>query len=111
MPAEELLNPVRIAAIFLAFVRIGAMMVAAPFFSHKAFPVKVKIFFSILLAWIVIGYVTPPSAAIIANNPAGWSNSCELELSVNGGVLTFNVAPSTQSALALIEFAAERPIS
>ena len=66
MTPEDLLDPVRIAAIFLIFVRIGGMMTAAPFFGHKAIPIKVRLLLAILLSWVVVGFVTPPPEYLIA---------------------------------------------
>ncbi len=65
MGVESLLDPVRITAIFLVFVRIGSMMMAAPFFSHKSIPIKLRILLAVLLSWIVVGYVTPPPVELI----------------------------------------------
>lgn len=66
MRPEDLLEPVRIATIFLIFVRVGGMMSAAPFFGHKSIPVKVRLLLAILLSWVVVGFVTPPPANLIA---------------------------------------------
>ncbi|MFT4603398.1 MAG: flagellar biosynthetic protein FliR [Rhodothermales bacterium] len=66
MTPEDLLDPVRIAAIFLIFVRVAGMMSAAPFFGHKSIPVKLRLLLAILLSWVVVGFVTPPPAHLIA---------------------------------------------
>lgn len=41
--------------IFLVFVRIGAVFIAAPFFGHQAVPVKLRILFAMLLAFAIVG--------------------------------------------------------
>lgn len=66
MRPEELLEPVRIAAIFLVFVRVGGMMTAAPFFGHKSIPTKVRLMLALVLSWVMVGFVSLPSAQLIA---------------------------------------------
>ena len=57
MPA---LNPEYLILVFLIFVRIGGLMVAAPFFGHRAVPVKTRILFSAVFAWALVGLVPGP---------------------------------------------------
>lgn len=58
-------NPEYILRIFLIFIRIGAVLMVAPFFNHPSIPVRVKIFFSLLLAFALSGIIpgTLPSYA------------------------------------------------
>ncbi|MFT5141884.1 MAG: flagellar biosynthetic protein FliR [Rhodothermales bacterium] len=65
MRPEDLLDPVRIAGIFLIFVRIGGMMSAAPFFGHTGVPGKIRLMLAILLSWVLVGFVTPPPANLV----------------------------------------------
>ena len=46
-----------IIRVFLVFVRIGGLMVAAPFFGHRSMPTKARILFSIVFAWGLVGLV------------------------------------------------------
>src|SRR6056297_2474472 len=46
----ELLNVEIILTSFLIFVRVGALMATAPFFSNGSIPVQVKVFLSLVLA-------------------------------------------------------------
>lgn len=54
------LSPGYLFSVFLVFVRIGALMVSAPFFGHQAVPVKVKIPLALLLAYSLVGLVPGP---------------------------------------------------
>jgi flagellar biosynthetic protein FliR len=54
------LTPEYLILVFLVFVRIGGLMVAAPFFGHRSVPVKVRIFFSAVFAWGIVGLVPGP---------------------------------------------------
>lgn len=46
--------------ILLVFVRIGGLMAAAPVFSHMSVPVRVRICLSVLMAYILAGFVPGP---------------------------------------------------
>ncbi|MBO6575791.1 MAG: flagellar biosynthetic protein FliR [Rhodothermales bacterium] len=87
MRPEELLDPVRIAAIFLIFVRVGAMMTAAPVFGHKSIPTKVRLLLAIMLSWVVVGFVSLPPAHLIAR-PLGLVVAIGIEL-LTGLVIGF----------------------
>lgn len=66
---EPALDPEYLLRIFLIFVRIGGVLLAAPFFSHSSVPVRVKIFFAVLLAYALSGIipgVLPPYATTTA---------------------------------------------
>ena len=54
------IEPAYLFTIFLVFVRIGGLMIAAPFFSHMSIPLRVRIFFSVLMAYILVGFVPGP---------------------------------------------------
>lgn len=54
------IEPAYLFTIFLVFVRIGGLMVAAPVFSHMAIPVRVRIFLAVLMAYILVGFVPGP---------------------------------------------------
>ncbi|HET6567153.1 MAG TPA: flagellar biosynthetic protein FliR [Rhodothermales bacterium] len=59
------LNPEYILRIFLIFVRIGAVLMVAPFFNHPSVPIRIKVFFSLLLAFSLSGVIPgtlPPYA-------------------------------------------------
>lgn len=72
-----ILNPEYYLAVFMVFVRIGGLMISAPFFSHRSMPVRVRVLFSILLAYIVVGYAGPiPSYAM---HPVGFVAALAVE--------------------------------
>ena len=52
------LDPEYLLRVFLVFVRIGGVLVSAPFFSHSSIPVRVKVFFAVLLAYGLVGLVS-----------------------------------------------------
>ena len=54
------LNPEYLLYIFLVFVRIGGLMLAAPFFEQRFVPVKAKVLLSVLFAYSLSGIVPPP---------------------------------------------------
>lgn len=49
---------------FLIFVRVGAVVMTAPFFNNKAFPMQVKLYFAMLVT-IVLFYVIPDENTFI----------------------------------------------
>lgn len=53
-------TPEYVIRVFLVFVRIGAVLMAAPMFGHGSVPVRVKIFFSLLMAYALVGLVPGP---------------------------------------------------
>jgi flagellar biosynthetic protein FliR len=55
-----LLNPDYLLQVLLVFVRIGGVLVAAPFFSQRFIPVQVKVMVSVLLAFSLTGLVVGP---------------------------------------------------
>ena len=54
------LDPAYLFTVMLVFVRVGGLMVTAPVFSHVGIPIRVKIFLSVLLAYILTGFVPGP---------------------------------------------------
>lgn len=54
------IEPAYLFTIFLVFVRIGGLMVAAPFFSHMSVPLRVRILISVLMAYILVAFVPGP---------------------------------------------------
>ena len=53
--------------LFLIFVRVGAVLLSAPFFSHTAVPVRVRILVAILLSFALSGMSGPVALSI--DNP------------------------------------------
>jgi flagellar biosynthetic protein FliR len=53
-----------VAPVFLVFVRIGAVLLSAPFFGHTTVPVRLRILFAVFLAFVLTGYAHPPSAGL-----------------------------------------------
>ena len=64
------LEPGYLFSVFLVFVRIGSMMVSAPFFGHRSVPVRVKIPLAVLLAYSIVGLVPGPLPEHVAH-PVG----------------------------------------
>lgn len=60
----ELLSVELILTAFLIFVRVGALIATAPFFSNGSIPVRVKIFFSLVLSVMLLP-VIPVQGMII----------------------------------------------
>ena len=56
----ELLSPEFLLRVLLAFVRIGALLVAAPVFGQKTVPVQLKVLLAMLLAYVLAGYTAGP---------------------------------------------------
>ena len=57
----SVLDPENILYAFLIFVRIGGLLVAAPFFEQTFIPAQVKVFLSALVAYSLVGIVPQPS--------------------------------------------------
>lgn len=57
------LDPEYLLRIFLVFVRIGGLFAVAPFFSNRSFPIQVKVFLSVLLAYALSGLIPGPLPA------------------------------------------------
>ena len=48
-----------VASIMWPFMRIGAMLVAAPIFSARSVPVKIRVLLAVLLSWLVAPVIPP----------------------------------------------------
>ncbi len=75
---EPALNPEFLLRIFLIFVRIGGVLLAAPFFSHNSIPVRVRIFFAVLLAYALSGLI-PGELPPYANTTVGMAIAVLIE--------------------------------
>lgn len=53
----SLLTVDNILAAFLIFVRVGGMIMTAPFFSSKTFPVQIKLFFAVVTTFLLFSIV------------------------------------------------------
>ena len=53
-------SPEYLFTVMLVFVRVGGLMLTAPVFGHMSVPIRVRIFLSVLLAYILVGYVRGP---------------------------------------------------
>lgn len=61
-----------ILRVLLVFVRVGGLLMAAPFFSRPFVPVQVKVMLAVLLAFILVGYASGPLPAH-AGHPVGFA--------------------------------------
>ncbi len=57
------LDPEYYLRVFLIFIRISGLFVSAPFFSQQSFPIKVRVLFAVLLAYVLVGVVEGPLPA------------------------------------------------
>lgn len=73
------ISPEYLASIFLVFVRIGGLFVAAPFFSHRSVPVRLRIFLAVLLAHILVGFVPGGSVGPALLTPVGMAAGVVVE--------------------------------
>lgn len=64
--------------VLLAFVRVGGLLLTAPFFSRPFVPVLVKVLLSILLAFVLAGFATGPLPEHIAH-PVGFAIALVIE--------------------------------
>lgn len=53
-------SPEYLIHVFLIFVRVGALLMAAPFFGQKTVPLQVRLLLAILLSYILVGMVPGP---------------------------------------------------
>ncbi|MDX1530355.1 MAG: flagellar biosynthetic protein FliR [Rhodothermales bacterium] len=53
----QLLDPATLLTVLLVFVRVGGVLVAAPFFRQPFLPAPVKVFVAVLLAFSLAGFV------------------------------------------------------
>ncbi|MEX0599001.1 MAG: flagellar biosynthetic protein FliR [Rhodothermales bacterium] len=54
------IDPAYLFTLMLVFVRIGGLMVSAPLFSHASIPVRVRVLFSAMMAYVLVGFVPGP---------------------------------------------------
>lgn len=64
--------------VLLAFVRVGGLLVAAPFFSRPFIPVLVKVLLAVLLAFVLAGFATGPLPAHV-DHPVGFAVALTVE--------------------------------
>lgn len=95
------LDPEYLLRVFLIFVRIGGVLVAAPFFGHQSIPVRVKVFFAVLLAYSLVGLVSEELPAG-ATDPVGMIVAVAVE-ALTGLVLGF----TAQFIFWAVQFAGE----
>ena len=57
--------------VLLVFVRVGGLLVSAPFFSRPFVPVLVKVMLGVLLAFVLAGFATGPLPAHV-DHPVGF---------------------------------------
>ncbi len=65
------ISPTYVLTVLLVFVRIGGLLVSAPFFSRQFVPVRVKVLLSVLLAYTFAGLVEHPLPPTIGE-PVGF---------------------------------------
>lgn len=60
----SLLTPEYILAAFLIFVRVSSLVMTAPFFNSAAFPARVKLFFALVISFI-LSFIIPADSVLI----------------------------------------------
>lgn len=60
----SLLSPEYILAAFLIFVRVSSLVMTAPFFNSAAFPARVKLFFALVISFI-LSFIIPADSVLI----------------------------------------------
>lgn len=64
--------------VLLVFVRVGGLLVAAPFFSRPFIPVLVKVMLAVLLAFVLAGFATGPLPGHVGH-PVGFAVALTIE--------------------------------
>lgn len=64
--------------VLLVFVRVGGLLVAAPFFSRPFIPVLVKVLLAVLLAFVLAGFAQGPLPAHV-DHPVGFALALLIE--------------------------------
>ncbi|MDG5766734.1 flagellar biosynthetic protein FliR [Balneolales bacterium ANBcel1] len=64
-----LLSPEYILSAFLIFVRVGSMIMVAPFFSAAVFPVRVKLFFALMTSFLLFPAI--PAQSVMVDPESG----------------------------------------
>lgn len=54
------IEPAYLFTLMLVFVRIGGLMISAPLFNHMSVPVRVRVLFAAVLAYLLAGFVPGP---------------------------------------------------
>lgn len=57
-----------ILAAFLIFVRVGSMLMTAPFFSTKAFPRRIRLFFALITSFLLASVIPAENVVIPADS-------------------------------------------
>lgn len=73
-----MLNPDYLLALFLVFVRIGGLLLSAPFFGQKTLPVRVRVLFAAILAYGIVGLL-PDRLPALVYQPAGLAVAIGIE--------------------------------
>ena len=94
-------NPEYLFRILLIFVRIGGLMVAAPVFSSPSVPVRLRVLFSVILAYLLAGLV-PTTLPDDVGHPAGFLTAIAIE-ALTGVALGF----AAQFIFWIVHFAGE----
>lgn len=81
------LSPTYLLTVLLVFVRIGGLLVAAPFFSREFVPVRIKVLLAVLLAYTFAGLVRHPLPPAV-EEPVGFMLSLLVE-AATGLILGF----------------------
>ncbi len=63
-----LLSPNYILALFLVFVRVGSLIMTAPFFNSAAFPRRVKLFFALIVTFL-LSFIIPEESVMAPLEP------------------------------------------
>lgn len=82
----NLLSPLHLVGVLLVFVRVGGLLMAAPFFQQRAVPVPVRVLIGVLLAYCMVGFAgSVPDWAL---HPAGFVVAVAVE-ALTGVVIGF----------------------
>ncbi len=80
------LSPLQLTGVLLVFVRVGGLLVAAPFFQQRVIPVQVRVLVGVLLAYCLVGFAG--SVPIWALHPVGFVAAVAIE-ALTGAVIGF----------------------
>ncbi len=82
----NLLSPLHLVAVLLVFVRVGGLLVAAPFFGQQSIPTPVRVLLGVLLAYCLVGFAG--SVPVWALHPVGFVVAVAIE-ALTGAVIGF----------------------
>ncbi|QXD16066.1 flagellar biosynthetic protein FliR [Rhodocaloribacter litoris] len=54
------LDPAYYLGVFLVFVRIGGLLMAAPFFGQPSVPVRLRVLIAVMMAYLLVGFTPAP---------------------------------------------------